>query len=74
MRNYSNLRGFENLAGFCLNRAIQPEDLYFPPSNKFHAPSGYEPARYAICIDRQWRITFEWHEGDAYNVLFEDYR
>ncbi len=56
-----------------LNRAIQLEDLYFPPSNKFHALSGYEPARYAICIDKQWRITFEWHEGDAYNVLFEDY-
>ncbi len=56
-----------------LNRAIQLEDLYFPPSNKLHALSGYTPTRYAISVDKQWRITFEWHEGDAYNVLFEDY-
>ncbi|MCP4350229.1 MAG: type II toxin-antitoxin system RelE/ParE family toxin [Desulfobacterales bacterium] len=56
-----------------LNRAIQLEDLYFPPSNKLHALSGYEPVRYAIYINKQWRITFEWHEGDAYNVQFEDY-
>ena len=56
-----------------LNRAVQLEDLYFPPSNKLHSLSGYIPTRYAISIDKQWRITFEWHEGDAHDVLFEDY-
>ena len=56
-----------------LNRAIQMEDLYFPPSNKFHALSGHTPTRYAISVDKKWRITFVWHKGDAYNVLFEDY-
>ena len=33
-----------------LNRAIQLEDLYFPPSNQFHALSGYTPTRYAIAV------------------------
>ena len=56
-----------------LNRALQLEDMYFPPSNRFHALAGYQPARYAISVDNQWRITFEWHDGDAHNVLFEDY-
>ena len=56
-----------------LNRATQLEDLYFPPSNQFHALSGDTPTRYAIAVDKQWRITFEWHEGEVYNVLFEDY-
>lgn len=56
-----------------LNRAIQLEDLYFPPSNQFHALSGYTPTRYAIAVDKQWRLTFEWHEGDVYDAFFEDY-
>jgi len=53
-----------------LNQAIQLEDLYFPPSNRFHALSGYAPTRYAIFVDKQWRITFDWHEGDAHNIMY----
>jgi len=47
------------------------EDLYFPPSNKFHALAG--SARYAISVNMQWRITFEWSDAGPANVLFEDY-
>jgi proteic killer suppression protein len=56
-----------------LNAAKNLEDLFFPPSNKFHALKGVSPARYAISVDSQWRITFEWHNGDAQEVFFEDY-
>ncbi|RLC11007.1 MAG: hypothetical protein DRI57_19525 [Deltaproteobacteria bacterium] len=56
-----------------LNDAVDKEDMYFPPSNKFHSLEGFTPTRYAIRVDRQWRITFEWHDGDAYEVTFEDY-
>ena len=42
-----------------LNAAKRIEDLYFPPSNRLHALSGYEPTRYAIRINDQWRISFE---------------
>ena len=58
-----------------LDNAEVLEDLYFPPSNKFHALEGFNPTRYAIRVDRQWRITFEWDEnnGNALDVCFEDY-
>jgi proteic killer suppression protein len=56
-----------------LEAAIKIEDLYFPPSNKFHRLEGHSPTRYAIRVNEQWRITFEWKDGKAYNVLFEDY-
>jgi proteic killer suppression protein len=56
-----------------LHAAIRLEDLYFPPSNMFHALEGHNPRRYAIWINNQWRISFEWTDGKAENVHFEDY-
>ncbi|MBF0452638.1 MAG: type II toxin-antitoxin system RelE/ParE family toxin [Candidatus Magnetomorum sp.] len=56
-----------------LNDAVDIEDMYFPPSNKFHSLDGFKPTRYAIWVDNKWRITFEWDTGNAYNVIFEDY-
>ncbi len=55
------------------DNAPRIEDLYFPPSNKLHALGGYDPTRYAIRVNEQWRISFEWSEGKASEVLFEDY-
>ncbi|HKA34315.1 MAG TPA: type II toxin-antitoxin system RelE/ParE family toxin [Candidatus Binatia bacterium] len=31
------------------------------------APAG-DRARYSIQFHREWRLSFEWSEGDAYNV------
>ena len=56
-----------------LHSAVNLEDMYFPPSNRFHALEGFTPTQYAIWVDQRWRITFEWREGNAYEVLFEDY-
>ncbi len=57
-----------------LNAARKIEDLFFPSSNKFHAMEGHTPVRYAIWINKQWRISFEWHDdSNAYDVYFEDY-
>jgi toxin HigB-1 len=56
-----------------LNGAVRIEDLYYPPSNKFHALQGFQPPRYAIWLNNQWRITFEWQDGDAFQVCLEDY-
>lgn len=56
-----------------LNGATKLNDLYFPPSNHFHALQGFQPTRYAIRVNDQWRITFEWHENHAFDVYFEDY-
>ena len=56
-----------------LHSAVDLEDMYFPPSNRFHALEGFTPTRYAIWVDQRWRLTFEWREGNAYEVQFEDY-
>ncbi len=56
-----------------LDAAARLEDLYFPRSSRFERLSGYNPPRYAIRINRQFRITFGWDEGDAMDALFEDY-
>ncbi len=56
-----------------LHAAVRLEDMYFPPSNQLHALQGFQPKRYAIRVNQQWRVTFEWHEGDAFDVYFEDY-
>jgi len=52
-----------------LNAATRIEDLYIPPSNHFHAVG----KRYAIRVNRQWRITFNWSDSGPSEVLFEDY-
>jgi len=57
-----------------LNAAQRIEDLYFPPSNNFHALEGFNPKRYAIWVDKQWRISFVWEpDNNADDVYFEDY-
>ncbi|MBF0277349.1 MAG: type II toxin-antitoxin system RelE/ParE family toxin [SAR324 cluster bacterium] len=56
-----------------LHDAVDLNDMCFPPSNKFHSLEGFNPTRYAISVDKQWRITFLWQEGNAYEVLLEDY-
>jgi proteic killer suppression protein len=56
-----------------LDAAVQLEDLYFPPSNRFERLAGTNPRRYSIRVTRQYRVTFEWNGKDAENVRFEDY-
>ena len=54
-----------------LDAATSLDDMRFPPGNKLRKLEGGD--RWAIRVDRQWRITFEWSSGDAYEVKFEDY-
>jgi len=35
--------------------------------------SGDRAGQYGIRINAQWRICFEWREGDAYDVEIVDY-
>ncbi len=56
-----------------LNSIGRLEDLFFPPSNHFERLEGFNPTRYSIRVNKQWRISFEWHDTDTYEVLFEDY-
>jgi len=44
------------------------EALMLNPGNKFHALAGDGKGQYAITINKQWRVCFEWRDGNAYNI------
>ena len=56
-----------------LNRAVTLQDLRVPPANRLEKLSGSRAGQYSIRINDQWRICFEWREGDACNVEIVDY-
>lgn len=56
-----------------LNRAVTLQDLLVPPANRLEKLSGGRAGQYSIRINDQWRICFEWTEGNADNVEIVDY-
>jgi proteic killer suppression protein len=58
-----------------LEAATSLGDLAALPGNRFEALSGDRKGQYSIRINDQWRICFEWAEGDsgASNVEIVDY-
>jgi proteic killer suppression protein len=56
-----------------LNRAVTLNDLRIPPANRLEKLSGDREGQYSIRINQQWRICFEWIDGNAYNVEIVDY-
>jgi proteic killer suppression protein len=56
-----------------LNAAPSLNALMLNPGNKFHALEGKRKGQYAIRINKQWRVCFEWHVDNAFNVEIVDY-
>jgi proteic killer suppression protein len=56
-----------------LHAAKDINDLRSPPSNRLEKLSGDRAGQYSIRINEQWRICFEWLDGDAFNVEIVDY-
>ncbi len=56
-----------------LHAAPSLETLMLNPGNKFNALKRDRKGQYAIRIDKQWRVCFEWHDGNAYEVETTDY-
>jgi len=56
-----------------LNRSSTIQDLRIPPANKLEALSGNRKGQHSIRINDQWRVCFEWKNGNAYNVEIVDY-
>lgn len=56
-----------------LNRAVTLNDVRVPPANHLEKLKGEREGQYSIRINAQWRICFEWLEGDVYNVEIVDY-
>lgn len=56
-----------------LDSIEQLHELRQPRGNRFEQLKGYQPLRYSVRINDQWRLTFNWSDGGAHNVRIEDY-
>ncbi len=43
------------------------------PGWRLHALKAGLAGRWSVTVNGNWRVTFEFHEGDAYVVNYEDY-
>ncbi|MFV0303575.1 MAG: type II toxin-antitoxin system RelE/ParE family toxin [Paracoccus sp. (in: a-proteobacteria)] len=53
-----------------LDAAGKPEDMNLPGFD-FHALRGFTPTRYTVHINGPWCVTFEFEDGDACALDFE---
>lgn len=56
-----------------LDVAVQLNDLTIPAANRLERLKGDQKGRYSIRINDQYRVTFRWEQGHAYEVRVEDY-
>ncbi len=56
-----------------LDNATSIDDLRLPPSNHLERLTGDRQHQYSIRINQQWRLCFEFENGNAFNVEITDY-
>jgi toxin HigB-1 len=49
------------------------DDLTIPSGNRLELLKGDQGGRHSIRVNEQYRITFRWENGHAYEVRVEDY-
>jgi proteic killer suppression protein len=49
------------------------DDLELPPGNRLKALTGPMRGRHSIRVNDQYRVTFRWENGHAFEVAVEDY-
>ena len=55
-----------------LNTATTVEDMDIP-GYRLHQLKGDRKGTWSITVNGNWRVTFEFTDGDAYSVNYEDY-
>ena len=55
-----------------LEAADSPEDMALPMF-RFHPLTGVRRGSYSVTVKANWRVTFSFHNGAAYDVNLEDY-
>jgi proteic killer suppression protein len=55
-----------------LDAAAIPEEMNLPGFD-FHPLKGFKPTRYSVHVNGPWCVTFEFADGDALRVDFEQY-
>jgi len=56
-----------------INNSQTINDLRTPPANRLEKLKGDYEGFLSIRINQQWRIVFEWKNGNAYDVQIVDY-
>ena len=56
-----------------LDAAAKLEDLQVPPGNRLEKLRGDREGQYSIRINDQYRICFNWQDGNAHDVELVDY-
>jgi proteic killer suppression protein len=56
-----------------LDVAARLDDLAVPAGNRLEILKGGRAGRYSVRINDQYRMTFRWGQGHAYEVGIEDY-
>ena len=56
-----------------VNAASRLEDLRIPPSNRLEKLKGDLNEFYSIRINDQWRVIFQWVDGEPHLVRIVDY-
>jgi proteic killer suppression protein len=56
-----------------IHRVSTVEQLYSPSANRLERLKGDRKGEWSLRINSQYRICFEWRNGDAYNVEIVDY-
>jgi proteic killer suppression protein len=56
-----------------LDVAVRIDDLKSPPGNRLKPLTGQMSGRYSIRANEQYRVTFRWEDGHAFEVAVEDY-
>ena len=56
-----------------LDAAARLGDLLIPSGNRLESLKGDQAGRHSIRVNDQFRVTFRWENGNAYEVCVEDY-
>jgi len=56
-----------------IDAAVNLDDLRVPPGNRLEKLTGNLKGKYSIRINNQYRIIFEFEDGNAYKVEIIDY-
>lgn len=56
-----------------IDAATSLNDLKAPQANRLEALHGDRKGQYSIRINDQWRICFNWMDGNAYNLEIINY-
>ena len=56
-----------------IDAAGRLDDLAVPTGNRLELLRGDQTGRHSIRVNEQYRVTFRWENGHAYEVRVEDY-